>query len=143
MEGMKDDRRPVIGGGISVLRAIFDLLEIDQMHAAQGALRHGVLYDLVDRDEGLTDLRSTSVQRLAHNFNTDSAQAQRLSKVAQHLFAMAACELPAPELTSLQCQLAWGQRSCMKSAARFHTTTTTGTAPTFWTMPIASGFYRR
>ena len=107
LEGMKDDRRPVIGGGISVLRAIFDLLEIDQMEAAQGALRHGVLYDLVDRDEGLTDLRTSSVQRLAHNFNTDSAQAQRLSKVAQHLFAMAACELPAPELTSLQCQLTW------------------------------------
>ena len=107
MEGMKDDRRPVIGGGISVLRAIFDLLEIDQMHAAQGALRHGVLYDLVDRDEGFTDLRTSSVQRLAHNFNTDSVQAKRLSKVAQHLFAMAACELLPAELTRMQCQLAW------------------------------------
>ena len=107
LEGMKDDRRPVIGGGISVLRAVFDLLEIDQMQAAQGALRHGVLYDLVDRDEGLTDLRTTSVQRLAHNFNTDSVQAKRLSKVAQHLFAMAACELPPAELTRMQCQLTW------------------------------------
>ena len=107
LEGMKEDRRPVIGGGISVLRAVFDLLEIDQMQAAQGALRHGVLYDLVDRDEGLTDLRTTSVQRLAHNFNTDSVQAKRLSKVAQHLFAMAACELPPAELTRMQCQLTW------------------------------------
>ncbi len=107
LEGMKEDRRAVIGGGISVLRAIFDLLDIEQMHAAQGALRHGVLYDLVDRDQDLTDLRSTSVQRLAHNFNTDSAQAERLSKVAQHLFLMASTGLPKAESASLQRQLAW------------------------------------
>src|SRR5690606_40719714 len=39
MDGLKEERRPVIGGGISVLRAVFDLLEIDRMHVAQGALR--------------------------------------------------------------------------------------------------------
>ena len=37
MEGLKDERRAVIGGGISVLRAVFDLLEIEQMQVAQGA----------------------------------------------------------------------------------------------------------
>ena len=36
LEGLKDDRRAVIGGGLSVLRAVFDLLEIDEMQAAQG-----------------------------------------------------------------------------------------------------------
>ncbi len=50
LDGLKEDRRPVIGGGISVLRAVFDLLEIDEMRVAQGALRQGVLYDLVDRE---------------------------------------------------------------------------------------------
>ena len=34
---------PVIGGGVSVLRAIFDLFGIEQMLPAQGALRHGAL----------------------------------------------------------------------------------------------------
>ncbi|MBH2019041.1 exopolyphosphatase [Polaromonas sp.] len=107
LEGIKEDRRAVIGGGISVLKAIFDLLNIEEMQAAQGALRHGVLYDLVDRDEDLTDLRATSVQRLAHNFNTDSVQAERLSQVAQHLFVMAGNSLPEAESASLQHQLAW------------------------------------
>ncbi|CAN5289374.1 exopolyphosphatase [soil metagenome] len=107
LEGIKEDRRAVIGGGISVLKAIFDLLNIEEMQAAQGALRHGVLYDLVDRDEDLTDLRATSVQRLAHNFNTDSVQAERLSQVAQHLFVMASSSLPKAESASLQHQLAW------------------------------------
>ncbi|MEO5661399.1 MAG: Ppx/GppA phosphatase family protein [Polaromonas sp.] len=107
LEGMKEERRAVIGGGISVLRAVFDLLGIEQMQAAQGALRHGVLYDLVDRDQDLTDIRATSVQRLAHNFNTDGVQAERLSKVAQQLFFMASTGLPKAESDGLKRQLAW------------------------------------
>ena len=107
IDGLKDERRAVIGGGISVLRAVFDLLGIERMQAAQGALRHGVLYDLVDRDAGVTDVRATSVQRLAHHFNTDSVQAERLSKVAQHLFMQAGAALPKAESASLLRQLTW------------------------------------
>ena len=88
IDGMKEDRRAVIGGGVSVLRAIFDLLDIKQMQAAVGALRHGVLYDLLDREQGTTDLRSTSVERLASKFGTDTVQALRVNKVAQQLFSM-------------------------------------------------------
>jgi exopolyphosphatase/guanosine-5'-triphosphate,3'-diphosphate pyrophosphatase len=82
---MKDDRRAVIGGGVSVLRAVFDLLGITEMHVAQGALRHGALYDLLDREHEQTDQRNASVQRLAHNFHADPSQALRVSKVARHL----------------------------------------------------------
>lgn len=89
IEGMKEDRRAVIGGGISVLRAVFDLLDIDQMQISQGALRHGALYDLLSREADHTDLRNTSVKRLADNFSIDSVQAQRVRKVAQTLFRQA------------------------------------------------------
>ena len=88
IEGMKEDRRAVIGGGVSVLRAVFDLLDIQQMQAAVGALRHGVLYDLLDREQSATDLRSTSVDRLAAKSGADTVQSQRVSKVAQQLFLM-------------------------------------------------------
>ena len=107
IEGMREDRRAVIGGGLSVLRAVFDLLGIKQMQAAQGALRHGALYDLVDTDHRLTDLRAASVQRLATNFNTDAVQAERLSKVAQHLFVMAHSGSPGLESQRSQRKLAW------------------------------------
>jgi len=107
LDGMKDDRRAVIGGGVSVLRAVFDLLGISQMEAAQGALRHGVLYDLLDREQDLTDLRSTTVQRLSSKFNADPAQAQRVSKVARHLFAMAGAGLPAADVARFQRKLEW------------------------------------
>ena len=124
IEGMKEDRRAVIGGGISVLRAVFDLLGIEQMEAAQGALRHGVLYDLVDREQETTDLRSTSVQRLAHNFNTDTAQAERLSRVAQHLFLMASAGLADAESERSQRKLAWAAQlheiGCQISHSDYH-----------------------
>lgn len=107
LDGMKDDRRAVIGGGVSVLRAVFDLLGISQMEAAQGALRHGVLYDLVDREHDLTDLRSTTVQRLAGKFSADAVQAQRVSKVARHLFVMAGAGLPAADSARFQRKLEW------------------------------------
>ena len=107
IDGMKDDRRAVIGGGVSVLRALFELLGIERMQAAQGALRHGVLYDLIDREQGQTDLRSTSVARLAARFDVDAGQAARVSKVAQHLFFMFSGDLAAPDAERCLRKLQW------------------------------------
>ncbi len=85
LEGLKDDRRSVIGGGLSVLRAIMDLLQIDTLHVAQGALRHGVLFDMLERDSDATDARDISIQRLAQKFAIDTEQAKRVQHTAQHL----------------------------------------------------------
>ncbi len=86
IDGMRDDRKAVIGGGVSVLRAVFDLLDIDEMKVAQGALRHGVLYELLERDESVADLRTATVARLASRFNVDAAQARRVGETAAALF---------------------------------------------------------
>jgi len=85
LEGVKEDRKPVIGGGLAVLCALFDLMQIDTMHAAQGALRHGVLYDLLQREES-TDLRSAMVLALGNRFAVDVTQAERVQKTALALF---------------------------------------------------------
>ena len=90
MDGLKEDRRAVIGGGVSLLRAIFDLLGIERMEVAQGALRQGVLYDLLDREQPQTDMRVATVQSLTQKFAIDTAQANRVSAVAQTLFAQIA-----------------------------------------------------
>ncbi len=107
IEGMREDRRAVLGGGVSILRAVFDLLGIEQMQAAQGALRHGVLYDLIDREQDLTDLRATTVQRLATKFDADKAQAQRVSKVSQHLFMMVRTGMSSAESDRFRRKLEW------------------------------------
>jgi exopolyphosphatase / guanosine-5'-triphosphate,3'-diphosphate pyrophosphatase len=86
LAGLKEDRRAVIAGGVSILCALFDLLKIEEMMPAEGALRHGVLYDLLDRESGHVDIRNASVLRLANNFNINNSQANRVSKIAAALF---------------------------------------------------------
>ena len=107
LDGMKDDRRSVIGGGLSVLRAAFDLLGLHELHAAQGALRHGAMYDLLDREHGLTDLRSKTVQRLGTRFTADPAQAARVGQVSRSLFAMARSGLTGADLPRIERKLGW------------------------------------
>jgi exopolyphosphatase/guanosine-5'-triphosphate,3'-diphosphate pyrophosphatase len=107
LDGMKEDRRAVIGGGVSVLRAVFDLLDIEEMHVAQGALRHGALYDLLDREHEQTDLRSTSVKRLASKFNVDPTQAQRVNRVACHLFRQVTTDFLPVDSEHHQRKLGW------------------------------------
>jgi exopolyphosphatase/guanosine-5'-triphosphate,3'-diphosphate pyrophosphatase len=107
MEGLKEDRRAVIGGGISVLRALFDLLDIDTLHVAQGALRHGVLYDMLEREEAGSDTRSQTVARLLTTFGVDTPQAQRVSKVARHLLQQLHPETSAEEFARFQRKLDW------------------------------------
>ncbi|RYF61238.1 MAG: Ppx/GppA family phosphatase [Comamonadaceae bacterium] len=86
LDGMREDRKAVIGGGLAVLRAVFSLLDIEEMRVAQGALRHGVLYELLERDDSVADMRATTVARLASRFAVDSAQARRVGETAAALF---------------------------------------------------------
>ncbi len=86
LAGMKEDRRAIIGGGLSILRAVFDLLQIDPIQRAVGGLRHGLLFDLMGSQQDQTDIRFRSVQRLAAKFGIDPAQGLRVGKVANFLF---------------------------------------------------------
>lgn len=120
MEGLKEERRAVIGGGISVLRAVFDLLDIEQMHVAQGALRQGALYDLLDREQPETDLRTTTVNGLMHRFGVDMEHAERVARTACALFTQAAP--PGSERASRK--LEWAARlheiGCRISHSDYH-----------------------
>ncbi len=86
LNGLKDDRKAVIGGGLSVLLAVFDTLNIDSMRVANGALRHGVLYDMMSDNHAVEDLRSASIQRLCARFGVDMAHAQQVSKTALYFY---------------------------------------------------------
>jgi exopolyphosphatase / guanosine-5'-triphosphate,3'-diphosphate pyrophosphatase len=80
--GLKEDRRAVIGGGVAILRAMFDLLDLEHLIVAEGALRHGLLFDLVDREEANTDVRSASIRRLASKFSVDTDHSERVAATA-------------------------------------------------------------
>lgn len=108
LDGLKDDRRPVIAGGLAVLRAIFDLFDIQQMLPAQGALRQGALYDLIDRDTDGGDVRERTVNWLSQRFSIDTAQADRVNEVATALFAQVAAQDDQNQRYSQK--LAWAAR---------------------------------
>lgn len=111
LEGLKDDRRPVLAGGLSVLRAIFDLFDIEQMTPAQGALRHGLLYDLIARQLDNTDARERAVSWLAKRFAVDQSQAQRVRDLALALFAQVARRpLPGSTAGRYSRKLGWAAR---------------------------------
>ncbi len=124
--GLKEDRRAVIGGGVSVLRAVFDLLSIDHLYPAQGALRHGALYDLLDREDGQSDLRTTSMKRLASNFGVDFPQATRVAKVASTLFfqLQTSMHTTSSDITRLLKNLNWAAQiheiGCQISHSEYH-----------------------
>lgn len=84
--GLREDRKPVIAGGLSILIAIFDFLNIETLKVAQGALRHGLLYDMLAHENEIVDLRNASVKRLARRFDVDEAQAKNVADVAEKLF---------------------------------------------------------
>lgn len=86
LPGLKEDRRPVLAGGLSVLIAVFELLGISRLRAMDTGLRHGVLHDLVGRDSGTADIRSQSIERLAFRFEADAEQVQRVQMASSHFF---------------------------------------------------------
>ena len=87
LPGMKEERRAIIGGGVSILRAVFSLMGIDEMQAASGGLRHGLLCDLMGNTGDEQDVRSASVQRLIAKFDVDTTHGLRVGKVATALYA--------------------------------------------------------
>ena len=81
--GLKEERKAVIAGGLSVLTGVFDLLKIDSLNVAKGALRHGLLYDMMAKDDDTSkDLRNASINNLITRFGVNKVHATNVAKVA-------------------------------------------------------------
>ncbi len=85
LEGLKAERKPVIVGGVIILNAIFNAFDVEHMTISDGALREGILYDLVGRDEN-NDSRTESVETFAQRFVMDHDQSERVIQTAMQLF---------------------------------------------------------
>lgn len=81
LPGLTEERLPVFVGGLAILAEILDVLNIATMRVADGALREGLLYDLVGRltDE---DARVLSVRAMQARYHVDVAQAGRVEATA-------------------------------------------------------------
>ena len=85
LPGLSAERKPVYAGGLAVLIAAFEALKIDHMTVSEGALREGLLYDMLGRIRH-EDVRYRSVDELVSRFNADSAQAERVMETSIRLF---------------------------------------------------------
>ena len=83
--GLKEDSRPVVAGGISVMLAVVELLDINELEVAQGALRQGVLHDLLDH-EPPADKELAEIQALQQDFGIDTGHADRVERIAMQLW---------------------------------------------------------
>ena len=77
LPSITEDRRAVFPGGTAILAEVLTALGIQEMRAAEGAMREGLLYDLVGRftDE---DARERTVRAMQRRYHVDLAQAERV-----------------------------------------------------------------
>lgn len=85
LPGVSQARLPVFPGGIVVLQAVFEALDIERMESTAGALREGVLNDLVGRMQH-EDVRFRVVNDFAKRYHVDLAHAERVAKTAMNFF---------------------------------------------------------
>ncbi|MEX3977284.1 Ppx/GppA phosphatase family protein, partial [Paraburkholderia caribensis] len=78
---LKPDRIPVLAGGLSIMIAVFEELGIDYVDTTDGALRLGVLYDLLGRSQH-EDMRTVTVEGYMRRYGVDRAQAGRIGELA-------------------------------------------------------------
>lgn len=81
LPGVKGDRLPVLPGGIAIMSAIFEELDIERMTYADGALRLGVLYDLLGRFHH-HDMRDSTVAQFRQRYQVEADQVARVEATA-------------------------------------------------------------
>lgn len=92
LPGLKDDRKAILPAGLAILLGIFEELELDTLEYSEGALREGVLHDMLGRIRH-EDVREQSVQALLARYHVDRAQATRVADTAATLLAQVATGL--------------------------------------------------
>lgn len=85
LPGLKDDRKPILPAGLACVLAIFEQLELDSLAVSEGALREGVLYDLIGRFHD-ADMRDRTVAAMMRRYHLDASQAERVANTALVLF---------------------------------------------------------
>jgi exopolyphosphatase/guanosine-5'-triphosphate,3'-diphosphate pyrophosphatase len=88
LNALKGERAPVLAGGLAIMAVAVAELHIERIDAVGGALRLGVLYDLLGRtfDE---DARAVTVERFIDRYGVDRAQANRVAQLAVALYRRA------------------------------------------------------
>lgn len=80
IDSLPDSRKEVIIGGLAVLTAVFQVLGLKTIQACSGALRVGLLYNLLERKTD-KDIRESSASGLLTMLAADRTQADRMQHI--------------------------------------------------------------
>jgi exopolyphosphatase / guanosine-5'-triphosphate,3'-diphosphate pyrophosphatase len=108
LRGLQPDRLAVLPGGLAILVALFEALRIQRLQASTGALREGLLYELVGRKRH-EDIRDQTTRRIAEHYHVDLEQASRVERVALRCLEQLADDWEIDRETGEQF-LAWATR---------------------------------
>jgi len=106
--GIKPDRILVLPGGLAILSAVFAELKVARMILATGAMRQGILYDMLGRFHH-QDMRDTTVVQFMKRYHVDFKQARRVETLALDLLRQFSGDLRAAPEYPLHL-LAWAAR---------------------------------
>lgn len=84
--GVKAERQLILPAGVAILNAVFDALGIQSMTHTEGALREGVLYDMIGR-QSHEDVRERTLSALMERYHVDREQAARVESKALSILA--------------------------------------------------------
>lgn len=85
LPGLRENRLPVFAGALAIMTAVFAELSLRQMTIAEGALRQGVLWDLLGRVHH-RDIREVTVDQFVRRYHVDQVQSQRVGSLARALY---------------------------------------------------------
>ena len=102
LAALKPERAPVLAGGLAVMAAAMAELDVERINPVGGALRLGVLYDLLGRTVR-QDIRTATVASFQTRWRIDRDHAARVAAMAVALHRVAA---PEPDPAAVQ-HLEW------------------------------------
>jgi len=83
--GLREDRTAVLPGGLAIMIAVLAELGIERMDVADGAMREGILYDMLGRTRH-RDTREATVTQFMQRYHVDAPQARRVGQIAINLY---------------------------------------------------------
>jgi exopolyphosphatase/guanosine-5'-triphosphate,3'-diphosphate pyrophosphatase len=81
LASIDEERAEVFAGGLVILTEVFAQLGVKQMRVADGAMREGLLYDMMGRFTA-EDARERTVRSMQQRYHVDAAQAARVEETA-------------------------------------------------------------
>jgi exopolyphosphatase/guanosine-5'-triphosphate,3'-diphosphate pyrophosphatase len=88
LRALKPERAPVLAGGLAIMNAAVAELGVQRIDPVGGAMRLGVLYDLLGRTIE-ADVRGLTVSRFVERYGVDRAHAARVAALAVELYRRA------------------------------------------------------